>query len=143
MRQKTVVKRRTTKSQATSRRLQAPKNAEGLTIVQDDRGRSVLQLRSRLGLTRDQFARLVPVSVRHLATIESNQKPTEPVRRRFIELGRMIDALEQVIQAKAIGPWLTRPNEALGGLKPIEVIERGEVDRIWEMIFFLRSGEPF
>jgi hypothetical protein len=28
----------------------------------------------------------------------------------------------------------------LGGLKPIEVIERGEVDRIWQMIFFLRSG---
>jgi DNA-binding transcriptional regulator YiaG len=143
MRQKTVVKRRTTKSQATSRRLQGPKNADGLTIVQDDRGRSVLQLRSRLGLTRDQFARLVPVSVRHLATIEGNRKPTEPVRRRFVELGRMIDALEQVIEAKAIGPWLTHPNEALGGLKPIEIIERGEVDRIWEMIYYLRAGEPF
>jgi hypothetical protein len=26
------------------------------------------------------------------------------------------------------------------GLKPIEVIERGEVDRIWQMIVYLRSG---
>ena len=27
-------------------------------------------------------------------------------------------------------------------LKPIEVIERGEVDRAWQMIFLLRSGTP-
>ena len=40
----------------------------------------------------------------------------------------------------AIGPWLGQPNEAFAGLKPIEVIERGEVDRIWQMIFYLRSG---
>jgi hypothetical protein len=33
-----------------------------------------------------------------------------------------------------------RPNEALGGLKPLEVIERGEIDRLWDMIFCLESG---
>jgi len=49
-------------------------------------------------------------------------------------------ALSEVIQSDAIGPWLEQPNNAFDGLKPIEVIERGEVDRIWQMIFYLRSG---
>jgi hypothetical protein len=35
-----------------------------------------------------------------------------------------------------------KPNEAFGGLKPLEVIERGEIDRIWQMIHLLRSGTP-
>jgi hypothetical protein len=26
------------------------------------------------------------------------------------------------------------------GLKPLEVIERGEIDRLWNMIFHLESG---
>ena len=52
----------------------------------------------------------------------------------------MIDALGEVIQNDAIGPWLNRPNDAFDGLKPMEVIERGEVDRLWQMIFYLRSG---
>ena len=40
----------------------------------------------------------------------------------------------------AIGPWLQTPNEAFDGLKPSEVIDRGEVDQLWSMVYFLRSG---
>jgi hypothetical protein len=29
---------------------------------------------------------------------------------------------------------------AFGELKPLEVIERGEIDRLWNMIFYLESG---
>ena len=29
---------------------------------------------------------------------------------------------------------------AFDGLKPLEVIERGEIDRLWNMIFYLESG---
>jgi hypothetical protein len=37
---------------------------------------------------------------------------------------------------------VTTPNDAFDGLKPLEVIECGEVDRIWQMIIILRSGVP-
>ena len=57
-------------------------------------------------------------------------------------LRRVVDALAEVIQKDAIGPWLEQPNSGFDGLKPIEVIERGEVDRIWQMIYYLRSGVP-
>lgn len=33
-----------------------------------------------------------------------------------------------------IGKWLLGPNDALGGFKPLEVIERGEIDRIWRLL---------
>ena len=32
------------------------------------------------------------------------------------------------------------PNAAFDGLKQMEVIERGEIDRLWNMVFELRSG---
>ena len=44
---------------------------------------------------------------------------------------------------QAVVSWLKQANDAFDGLKPIEVIERGEIDRIWSMIFQLRSGNPY
>jgi hypothetical protein len=80
------------------------------------------------------------MSTRNLASIEAGKRPTATVLRQLKELQRVIDALSEVVQKDAIGPWLPQPNDAFDGLKPIEVIERGEVDRIWQMIFYLRSG---
>ena len=102
----------------------------------------VSDLRNRLQLNQTVFARLVPVSVRSLATLESGTAPTEVVARRLIELQRLINALSEVIKKDSLGAWLQSPNDAFDGLKPLEVIDRGESDRIWSMIYFLRSGVP-
>jgi transcriptional regulator with XRE-family HTH domain len=99
-------------------------------------------LRQRLQLSQPLFARLLPVSVRSLSTLESGSDPSEPVARRLTELQRLTDALTEVMQEKSVGGWLQTANAAFDGLKPLEVIERGESDRIWEMIYFLRSGVP-
>ncbi len=45
-----------------------------------------------------------------------------------------------VVKPEAIPEWLETPNAAFEGLKPLEVIERGEIDRLWNMIFYLESG---
>jgi DNA-binding transcriptional regulator YiaG len=102
----------------------------------------VLDLRKRLELNQAVFARLLPVSVRSLATLEGGSPPTEVVARRLIELRRLTNALAEVMKKESLGNWLQTPNEAFGGLKPLEVIDRGESDRIWSMIYFLRSGVP-
>ena len=44
------------------------------------------------------------------------------------------------VREESIGKWLKAPNPAFEGLKPLEVIDRGESDRLWEMVYFLRSG---
>jgi hypothetical protein len=56
------------------------------------------------------------------------------------ELERITQALSEVMHESGVGEWLKTPNPAFGGLKPLEVIDRGESDRLWGMIYFLRSS---
>lgn len=112
-----------------------------LPIVEVE-SRKSLRIRARLGLNRETFARLVPMSTRNLASIEGGKQASPTILRRLEELRRVIRALSEVMKKEAVGNWLKRPNNAFDGLKPIEVIERGEIDRIWSMIFQLRSGNP-
>lgn len=49
-------------------------------------------------------------------------------------------ALAEMMDAKSVGEWLKQPNPALDGSTPLQVIERGETDRIWRMIWELQTG---
>lgn len=100
------------------------------------------ELRTRLQLSQPVFAKLLPVSVRTLVTLEGGTPPTEAVSRRLAELKRLTNALTEVMKEESLGRWLQTPNDAFDSLKPLEVIERGESDRIWSMVYILRSGVP-
>lgn len=102
----------------------------------------VAEFRRVLQLTQPEFARLVPISVRSLASLEAGAAQTEAVARKLIELERLAKSLAEVMRQETIGTWLKTPNPAFDGFKPVEVIERGEIDRLWSMIYFLRSGVP-
>ncbi len=65
---------------------------------------------------------------------------SEPARRRLLEIERFRGRLAEVVRPESIPAWLDTPNDAFEGLKPVEVIERGEIDRLWNMIFYLESG---
>ncbi len=101
---------------------------------------SVSAVRSRLGLSRKMFSRLAGFSERAIADWEAGKPVSEPGLRRIKELDRFRDRLSEIVAADAIPTWLDIPNEAFDGLKPLEVIERGEIDRLWNMIFYLESG---
>jgi transcriptional regulator with XRE-family HTH domain len=129
------------KSTTRPRRSRQGKGAPGSKVTEESAAKNAIAaLRARLRLSQAVFARLLPVSVRTLATLESGTQPGEVVARRLTELRRLTHALTEVIKETSLGQWLQAPNQAFDGLKPIEVIERGEADRIWSMIYFLRSG---
>ena len=65
---------------------------------------------------------------------------SEPSLRRIREIERLRDRLAEIVSADTIPAWLDTPNPAFDGLRPLEVIERGEVDRLWKMLFYLESG---
>lgn len=111
----------------------AKRDVEGVVV-------GAAALRRQYTLTQAQFALVLSVSIRSLATLEAGAVPTPAVARRISELLRLRHALAEVVDANAIGAWMVRPNAAFDGLKPLEVIERGEVDRIWAMIHELRAG---
>ncbi len=101
---------------------------------------SVSAVRDRLGVSRKLFSRLAGFSERAIADWESGKPVSEPGIRRIKELDRFRERLSEIVDAEAIPRWLDTPNEAFDGLKPLEVIERGEIDRLWNMIFYLESG---
>lgn len=103
-------------------------------------GPAVTTLRVRLGLSRKMFSRLAGFSERAIADWERGRPVSEPGRRRVHELERFRQRLAEVVSPEAIPRWLDTANDAFGGLKPLEVIERGEIDRLWDMIFYLESG---
>jgi DNA-binding transcriptional regulator YiaG len=133
-----------TRSQETTKpkiETKTQKNVPG-QLVASRRGGRMLKLRSRLGFSQVVFSRMLSVSTRSLASIEGGDAPSETIARKLIEVQRIVDALSEVITPEIIGEWLKTPNDAFDGHKPLEIIERGEVDRIWQMIFMLRSGTP-
>jgi len=105
-------------------------------------GEAKLELRDKLRMPREAFGRLVNVSVRTIAEVESNQKTVGKLQRNYVEVKRLCDSLSEVVDPAGLGDWFRTPNDAFGSLKPIEVIERGEIDRLWEMFYRLRSGMP-
>lgn len=82
-------------------------------------------------------------SPRSVASWSKGVKATAPARRKFTELVRLFDVLADLMEdPKQVGEWLQEPNPAFYGSTPLQVIERGETDRLWKMIYALESGEP-
>ncbi len=103
---------------------------------------SKLELRDRLNMPRPIFGRVVNVSERTIAKVESETDTAEKLKRPYNEVYRLLEALDDVIEMNSLGSWFQEPNDAFDGLKPMEVIERGEIDRLWNMVYELRSGMP-
>jgi DNA-binding transcriptional regulator YiaG len=118
----------------------AAKPARTAAPVASSGGAAVRAVREKLGLTRKVFSRLTGFSERAIATWEGGGKPDEPGLRRIRETERFQAKLAEVVEPDEIPHWLDTPNDAFDGLKPLEVIERGEIDRLWNMIYYLESG---
>lgn len=131
---------------------QRAKSADGKQAIGESRGApiqrrsagkvEVLLIRRGLGVNRKTFSRLSGYSERAIAAWEAGKALSEPSRQRMSELHRLQQALSGVMQQDFVRQWLQTPNDAFGGLKPVEVIERGEIDRIWRMVYLLESGGP-
>jgi hypothetical protein len=88
----------------------------------------------------DIFTRLVGASRRTVATWLAGSPPNRANQRNVSETSRLFGALAEVVPALQIGPWLDTPNPAFEGSTPLQVVERGETDRLWRMIWELRMG---
>ena len=96
--------------------------------------------RALLGVRKKVFARLAGFSERAISDYESGKKVSEALSRRMKELVQFQKRLSKVVKATAIPSWLEKPNKAFDGLSPVEIVERGQIDRLWDMIYFLESG---
>jgi transcriptional regulator with XRE-family HTH domain len=101
---------------------------------------TVRKLAKQSGLTLDLLARMLRISRRAVAAWLGGQEPSRSNKVRLIEFARMYQALSELVEPSAIGPWLEKSNLSLQGSTPLQVIERGESDRIWRIVWQLREG---
>ena len=99
-------------------------------------------LRKELKLTAKDFARVTGFSERAVMSWEAGSPIGTPAKRRLLEVRRLFKSLSELVAADALPVWFQTPNDAFGGLKPLEVVERGETDRLWRMVYFLEAGIP-
>lgn len=103
----------------------------------------IQRLNKDYGLSQSLVVRMSGYSPRSIASWSHGTKATKPAALKFTELERLFSALAEISESRSdVVTWLQEPNEAFDGSTPLQVIERGESDRIWRMIYFLRSGEP-
>ena len=118
-------------SGAAARRRQSPAN-------------ELRDLRRRHSLSQALLARLLDVSLRTLSGAESGAAASAAIpprmRRSLTQVARLCAALTEAMRPAFVGQWLDRPNELLGCLKPVEAIERGQLDLVWQVAEGLRSG---
>ena len=92
------------------------------------------------GLRREELSRLTGFSLRALADWAGGKVPSQPAHRRLHEIRRLLDALTDLVHRDAITPWLYQKNPAFGSLTPLQVIEVGEMDRLWAMVHERAAG---
>ena len=57
-------------------------------------------------------------------------------------MDRLLDDLARVMPSAQVDQWLKSPNSAFAGSTPLQLVERGELDRVWRMLYDLESGQP-
>jgi hypothetical protein len=90
--------------------------------------------------TLDTYTRLVGASRRAVASWLAGDAPSRANQRTLSEMSRLLVALAEIVPASQIGRWLDTPSPAFEGSTPLQVIERGESDRVWRMIWQIKTG---
>jgi DNA-binding transcriptional regulator YiaG len=116
--------------------------ADKLVAEVADSSADVNELCETYRLKREELGRLTGFSLRALAEWASGKLPSQPAKRRLQEVRRLLDALAEIVKRESIPKWLHQPNAAFGRLTPLQVIELGEIDRLWAMVHDMGSGQP-
>jgi hypothetical protein len=93
-------------------------------------------------LSNEVVSRVTGASPRTVSYWNAGTPPQRSSAQKIKEVARLFDALADIIKGSAVGKWLQQPNQQFDGSSPLQVIERGEADRIWRMIWQLREGNP-
>ena len=100
----------------------------------------VRRLSRTYSLSNEAVSRVTGASPRTVSYWNAGTAPQRSSAQKIREVMRLFDALSDIIKARAIGPWLQQPNDRFDGSTPLQVMERGENDRLWRMIWQLREG---
>ena len=105
-------------------------------------GEKLTKLRAALGWSRVQLARVMNASDRALVNWEAGDLISPVYAAKLREIQGICNELKQIMKPEQIGPWLLTVMDEFEGRSPADLISRGETGRVWESLFYLRSGMP-
>ena len=98
--------------------------------------------REQFHISQAQLVRLTGFSPRSVAKWAAGDTPSAKQERALVELDRLLVGLSRVMEPAQVARWLVQPNPAFDGSTPMHVMERGEQDRLWRMLYDIESGQP-
>jgi hypothetical protein len=98
--------------------------------------------RTAFKMPQPVVVRLTGFSPRSVAKWSEGVAPSPRQERALVEMDRLLDGLARLMRPAEVGQWLKSPNPAFDGSTPLQLVERGEMDRIWQMFYDLESGQP-
>ena len=107
-----------------------------------DYARLLQHYREKFHLAQPVVVRLTGFSPRSVAKWAQGETPSLKQEKALVEMDRLLDGLSRVMEPEQIGRWMKTPNPAFDGSTPMQVIERGELDRLWRMLYDVESGQP-
>jgi putative toxin-antitoxin system antitoxin component (TIGR02293 family) len=86
---------------------------------------TALQLAKRFEIPKVKLAKLIGISARTLAQKEQNRQPlSQTASDRLYRLAQVIALSEEVFESEQTAKdWLKRPNKALAGAIPLELLD--------------------
>lgn len=102
--------------------------------------RAIAELESRLSLREPDIALALGISTRSLHRWSSGE--SHPQRESRVRLARMLALAEHLEETFGEGAaeWLGSDSRYLGGIKPIEALRAGRMDRVEDALEALDSG---
>jgi DNA-binding transcriptional regulator YiaG len=122
------------------KRASAARASARLSVVPAETSADVRRLSRTYKLSNEVVSRVTGASPRTVSYWNAGTPPQRSSVQKIKEVTRLFDALADIIKGAVISDWLQRPNKQFDGSTPLQVIERGETDRLWRMIWQLREG---
>jgi DNA-binding transcriptional regulator YiaG len=107
----------------------------------DEGGAELVALRKRLGLTQDEMAGALTVTVRTLQNWEKGIG-TSQLKRKMRDLVELTALMDDYVSAPHEREWLSSPLAALQNKTPKELIAAGRVRDLTVEFLRLREGQP-
>jgi hypothetical protein len=104
-------------------------------------GHALKTWRQGQGISRPLFAQIADCSERTLASYESLARLPVKFTRPVAESVRLILALRELTgDTAALKEWILKPNAAFDRRTPLSLINSGEIDVLWSMVYQIRQG---
>lgn len=120
------------------RLFKAPAKAQSIPTSD---GFEIIQASRRLGLTQEQLAAGLNVTIQTLRKWE-NGRDAKRMRSKTRDLGELLSRMDDYVVASNQEEWLSSPLEAFGGRSPRELITEGRIRELVAEFGRLREAQP-